>query len=67
MTAKEVDELIVKLDRLAIIHNDIQVSWHIKGIRDTLKQLQKDPNTAETMNLTYLKKILKDMYPKETF
>ena len=36
-------------------------------MRDVLKELRKDPNTAETMNLSYLKEYLQSRFINETF
>ena len=48
MTKQELDELIEKLDSMSYVYHDMTF-WHILGMRDVLKTLRKDPNTAKTM------------------
>jgi hypothetical protein len=66
MTKQELDELIEKLDSMSYVYHDMTF-WHILGMRDVLKALRKDPNTAKTMNLSYLKEYLQSRFPDETF
>jgi hypothetical protein len=66
MTLDELDKLIEKLDSMSYVYYDMTF-WHILGMRDALKELRKDPNTAETMNLSYLKEYLQSRFPDETF
>ena len=66
MTKQELDELIEKLDSMSYVYHDMTF-WHILGMRDVLKTLRKDPNTAKTMNLYYLKEYLQSRFPDETF
>jgi hypothetical protein len=66
MTLDELDKLIEKLDSMSYVYHDMTF-WHILGMRDVLKELRKDPNTAETMNLSYLKEHLQSRFPDETF
>ena len=66
MTKQELDELIEKLDTMSYVYHDMTF-WHILGMRDVLKELRKEPNTAKTMNLSYLKEYLQSRFPDETF
>ena len=67
MSLDELDKLIEKLDSMVYFYHDPQTFWHILGMRDVLKELRKDPNTAETMNLSYLKEYLQSRFLNETF
>ena len=66
MTLDELDKLIEKLDSMSYVYHDLTF-WHILGMRDVLKELRKDLNTAETMNLSYLKEYLQSRFLNETF